>query len=577
MDDDSENELPLHQTDDRDESDGSLNSDEDDTDGGELYHEHVKSQQGGGANSRRGARDSTVRGDADQEDDDGYVNGEEESDGNSVNLTDADDFGTFDVSYLYTLFNDIEQVAVMSTGDVYNEESWDNVPANATCLVQVHDTVEDFNVVDHYDVTNGDTGTEATWDLRMVFGTECAEENPEKWKGVLYARHGGMFERWWKYTRGQHGWEKLYEEYPVVELDCQCCVYVKTHHEELDKMRDQFLDCIGGQGKVYCGCHDLPMVASYEQRAICNMAGVCTKKTRLECPMDGCNIGICLDHYREVESDGNEDKVRIGGSESIDDDNDLHRGMLHRDESSDVDSDDDNMEFFQDGYQLDSEGGNDGELPSGNGIDTFVYDHSNEDDSNESDCGSIGGLFGREPVMRRDIELDGNELLRDTLLDYDESDDDERMDDEAAANEVPTGISGGMEIPTTNAGVDVMDVTMKDNSYIPLHAILNNCGSMLIRRNTKLEGTRRQQHFLHKIASLSPGQTVPLLYPEGMLFPSLFWKDDGDNSILGAFPTAFMTESSTLRQHGIASVEDQLRSRLTNASIMASTDDKYLL
>jgi hypothetical protein len=133
-------------------------------------------------------------------------------------------------------------------------------------------------------------------------------------------------------------------------------------------------------------------------------------------------------------------------------------------------------------------------------------------------------------------------------------------------------MQGQFEVPTTNSGLMPMNVALKDRSFIPLHAILNNCGTLLVRKQSKLSGTLRQQHFLHKIAAVSPGQSIPLLYPEGMLFPSLFYKGTEDSAMLCAIPCAYMTRTAILKKQDVADIPEQMRCRITNTSMMHSTD-----
>ena len=55
------------------------------------------------------------------------------------------------------------------------------------------------------------------------------------------------------------------------------------------------------------------------------------------------------------------------------------------------------------------------------------------------------------------------------------------------------------------------------------HVIMNQCGCLHSRKHKDIICYRYQKHFLQMIASVSNEKTVPLLYPESMLFPSIFW------------------------------------------------------
>jgi hypothetical protein len=56
---------------------------------------------------------------------------------------------------------------------------------------------------------------------------------------------------------------------------------------------------------------------------------------------------------------------------------------------------------------------------------------------------------------------------------------------------------------------------------------------------------------------LSKGHSVPLVYMEGKMFPSIFWKDTIDSSLISAIPSSLLTDSQQCKKHGFASVTDR--------------------
>lgn len=52
---------------------------------------------------------------------------------------------------------------------------------------------------------------------------------------------------------------------------------------------------------------------------------------------------------------------------------------------------------------------------------------------------------------------------------------------------------------------------------------------------------------------------MPLVYPEAMLFPSMFYKDIPDGSMLGAIPLALLADDFTCKRMGFAGVRDHIR------------------
>ena len=101
-------------------------------------------------------------------------------------------------------------------------------------------------------------------------------------------------------------------------------------------------------------------------------------------------------------------------------------------------------------------------------------------------------------------------------------------------------------MPTTDSGEYAY--TIEDDSpkgsNINGHVILNQCSSILSRKDSTIEGYKYQKNFLQKIVSTTIGNSLPLLYPEGMLFPSIFWKQlDRCGSITWAIPCGLLTQS----------------------------------
>ena len=61
-----------------------------------------------------------------------------------------------------------------------------------------------------------------------------------------------------------------------------------------------------------------------------------------------------------------------------------------------------------------------------------------------------------------------------------------------------------------------------------------------------------------------------------MLFPSIFWKDTDNGSMIGAIPSALLASEFECHQLGYADVTDHGRARLTNPSLRTSTDPRYI-
>jgi hypothetical protein len=112
-------------------------------------------------------------------------------------------------------------------------------------------------------------------------------------------------------------------------------------------------------------------------------------------------------------------------------------------------------------------------------------------------------------------------------------------------------------------------------TYISGYIVLNGVGSCLIWRNRPIP-CRYQSAFLERLVCTSEGHLVPFVYPEGMMFPSIFCKDTINNFLIGAIPSSLLTDSRQCRKHGFASAMDHLRSRITNPSLRMPTDPHYI-
>ena len=106
------------------------------------------------------------------------------------------------------------------------------------------------------------------------------------------------------------------------------------------------------------------------------------------------------------------------------------------------------------------------------------------------------------------------------------------------------------------------------------HVIMNQCGSLLNRNEKDIIGYLHQKHFLQRIASIQHDKTVPLLYPESMLFPSIFWSMVPKcGAIFGSIPSGLLVKSSRNR---FSSMKSHVRCRLGNPGSSTSTNPSYI-
>ena len=107
-----------------------------------------------------------------------------------------------------------------------------------------------------------------------------------------------------------------------------------------------------------------------------------------------------------------------------------------------------------------------------------------------------------------------------------------------------------------------------------MELFLNQCGTCLTRKTHQIKGSSRHNYFLQRICATTVGESIPLMYPEGILFPGIHWKMSADNcSIVGAIPAPLLTES--VSQFGFCPIQQHIRARLTTSISSTSSDSRY--
>jgi len=109
------------------------------------------------------------------------------------------------------------------------------------------------------------------------------------------------------------------------------------------------------------------------------------------------------------------------------------------------------------------------------------------------------------------------------------------------------------------------------------HVILNNTGSVLNRKTTKIKANAYQQHHLEGLASRIQGECVPLFQPEAMFCPSAFpFGRSEDGTTMGSLPCSLLAEDSFATLFGFAPLVDQIWSRMSNHSLLCHSNPRYI-
>ena len=130
---------------------------------------------------------------------------------------------------------------------------------------------------------------------------------------------------------------------------------------------------------------------------------------------------------------------------------------------------------------------------------------------------------------------------------------------------------------SSNAGVPVVNYQLEasHSDRVPTKVLLNNYLNVLQRTKVPLWTTNAHKNFLQSIVARIPNTSVPLLYPEALLFPSIFWKQETDGSFAGALPSCLMQSDELNKKLGFATVTNHLWARLTNGALLTSSSLGY--
>ena len=130
---------------------------------------------------------------------------------------------------------------------------------------------------------------------------------------------------------------------------------------------------------------------------------------------------------------------------------------------------------------------------------------------------------------------------------------------------------------TSNAGVEPFEYVNDESisKKYPTKVLLNNYLHVLRRAKVPIWTSNSHKNFLQGIVAKNPNTSVPLLFPEALLFPSIFWKHHDDGTAIGALPSFLLQSDDINKKIGFGSVSDHLWCRLTNGSLLTSSNLHY--
>jgi hypothetical protein len=425
----------------------------------------------------------------------------------------------------------------------------------------ITDSRDEFEFVTLPNIIRSDDGCH--FELVFVGATDvdCQVHND----CVAYVCHGGPLNGWWRVSQMDRiGPVPVPLQTEMRPWDSwTSAAYIQRSSTNSKKLRNEFLHYIGGQSHVTCRRHeDIPLVIGEATADKCPCGG----KMYLRCPKHGCRAYMCKSCFAKIlptetmSVNPVEDTAGIAPAATA--------------PNGDVNDDDDDDEQDFDAHNFDwadiPDAGGDGNVEVGNGL--GIIGESNVDEDlivgNNEEEGHVGmDKSGMDPVS--DLHTGFESELFDSDL----------FPEDGPPHEVGASTNHEGVVPTTGASHTLPpNVSHSPHSiFMGNTVLLNGVGSLLVRPNYKRHSSRKQQQFLHSLAS-SSGHTVPLVYPEAMLFPSIFSFDieSDSSSIIGAMPCSLLSQNKNHKEHGIASIADHVRTRLQAGSSSSATDPRYL-
>lgn len=398
----------------------------------------------------------------------------------------------------------------------------------------------------------------------MAWSVEGTSSKPGSWDGGVWARHGSrLFPHWWRHNR-KGTVVSAPDTTDMNWADIDMALYIRLRPVELEGYRREYLRYIGGQVRVGCKVHDVPLVTApkkVSEGQSCSVgasqeAPWCGNPASYECPVVGCPSCICTSCFAGLDSAtmtmvGTPTGVRSGAS-----------GSVSEESSCLVDTSED---------ESDDEAGCIVRFPSGPGVN--LDDFGSEASFSSSSSGSSQGDVPETVNLGDDLSLPP--AVDTSCLNTGFGCIGEGTGD--GAPDCSSDEEADQFLPTTHAGGCGLDATGRIRG-MGTSVLLNKCGSMLVRRQTRLEASRRERNLLERVASQEAAGTIPLVYLEGLLFPSIFWAlpSCGDGGILGSIPTALFCQHDTRKLYNVASMADHAKMRLKSVDSSASTDPRYL-
>ena len=107
-----------------------------------------------------------------------------------------------------------------------------------------------------------------------------------------------MYTSWWYQRRKDYIWYQRLLLGKMKDNVAYTLAYVRVKITNVEAVRDEYMQYIGGQSHVKCEHHDVPLIALVDRSKECSC---CDGKEFLTCPKISCNSIMCKKCFEELD------------------------------------------------------------------------------------------------------------------------------------------------------------------------------------------------------------------------------------------------------------------------------------
>lgn len=412
--------------------------------------------------------------------------------------------------------------------------------------------------------------------FELVFLSSVFLDNNNRWDSIVYCRHGRSFKSWWFQKRDDDLFIQV-DSLPELSHQSYVAVYVKFTSIDFQQHKMELLKLLGGQTHLLCENHRLPLISSCRKyNCACNTG---RKREYLRCSVPSCRVGLCKRCYQSFDTNTTTFISRLSVDPNITNVDEISNDSSS---SSSVSSDNSfNYDFYNNNVVNNRNNDRHDDPVVQEEIPELIQ--LNDGDGDDSLDGMFdNGLNNRDIINNNEDNMPELEDRGVHWADTPDVDIDEFHDIFDGFEFVLDSAGLENEIPTTNAGNERLIIETEtsyggvDNEYtIGGSGLLVETTPLLTRKNYNVTGSNRDKHFVQRFCATTSGTSVPILWPEATMFPSIFYTDSPDKySIAGAIPSSLLSLTAT--NYGFASIPDHVRNRVTLPFSTTSTDPRYI-